>query len=88
MFDKSERLVAHRCEEILPLLLVVVGTSGSVADDSQAKERHMEKKACMGNGGTLHIASHAVREIALDDIQTLTVSDELVAGTNQSSLES
>ena len=77
-----ERAVAHAGEEVLPLLLVVVGAAGGVADDAEAEEGHLHQVAGLCDGGALHVAGQAVDEVALDFVLPLTVGDELVASAD------
>ena len=80
---KAERLVGHRVQKVVPLLLVVIGVSGGVADDAYAEERYFLQIARLGYGGRLHLTGQTIGVHGFNGRLTGSVGNKLVTGAHQ-----
>ena len=63
---KEERTLTHGSEKCIPLLLVVVGVAGSIADNADANEGNLLKVTSVSYGCGLHLACKAIRKPGFD----------------------
>ena len=86
MLGDLEGFVCHVNQEIVVLLLVMVG-SRRVADDAETDEWHFVDVAGLCDGYGFHIHSQSFGEIAFDFAEFFLRGDELVARADESCMD-